>query len=127
MGLVEACDAHQDRFQRGILFLPESAKICQHHFEQTLRGTALSQPVGRTSTTPIERPSTHLDRCPGCDNRILQPAQKRIDTAAHFGLEHGRFRCPFAEQNKKDWDHPPSPMNARRIDSGYKTKPSATL
>src|SRR5207247_3248145 len=84
--------------------------------------TAPSQPVGRTSTTPIERPSTHLDRRPRCDHRILQPAQKRIDTAAHFGLEHGRFRCPFAEQNKKEWDHPPSPTNARRIDSGYKTK-----
>jgi hypothetical protein len=29
--------------------------------------------------------------------------QKKIDTAAQFGLEHGRFRCPFAEQNKEDW------------------------
>src|SRR5439155_15372857 len=97
------------RFQRGILFLPESARICQHHFKQTLRGTAPSQPVGRTSTTPIEPPSTHLDRCSRCDHRILQPAQKRIDTTARFSLEHGRFRCPFAEQNKKHWNHPPSP------------------
>jgi hypothetical protein len=54
--------------------------MCQHHFEHTLRGVAIIQ---------------------FCNLR-----QKKIDTAARFGLEHGRFRRPLAEQNKKDWNHP---------------------
>jgi len=111
MGLVEACDAHQYGFNVESCFYLNPQEYVNIIFEQTLRGMAPSQPVGRTAT-PIERPSTHLDRCPRCDHRIFQPAQKRIDTAAHFGLEHERFRCPFAEQNKKDWDHPPLPTNA---------------
>ena len=101
MGLVEACEAHQEGLNVESCFYLNPQEYVNIIFEQTLRGMAPSQPVGPIFTTPVERLSTHLDRCPCCDHRTLQPAQKRIDTAAHFGLEHGRFRCPFAEQNKK--------------------------
>ena len=101
MSLVEGCDAHQGGFHGGILFLSKSAKICQQHFEQTLRGVAIIQ---------------------FCNLR-----QKKIDTGARFGLEHGRFRRPFAEQNKKDWDHSPSPRTREGLIPGTKQNASATL
>src|SRR5437867_5064244 len=108
MGLVEACDAHQDGFNVESCFYLNLQRDVNIIFEQTLRGMAPSQPVGRTAT-PIERPSTHLDRCPVVIIEFCNLHQKKIDTAVHFRLKHGRFRCPFAEQNKEDWDHPSSP------------------
>jgi len=71
------------------LFLPESAKVCQHHFEQTLRGTGSVA----TGWADLYNAIAIIEFC--------NLHQKKIDTAAQFHLEQGRFRCPFAEQNKK--------------------------
>jgi hypothetical protein len=45
------------------LFLPESARICQHHFEQTLRGTG-SVATGWADLYNANRTTlTHMNRC----------------------------------------------------------------
>ena len=64
MGLVEVCDAHQDGFKVESCFYLNPQEHVNIILSRRCAAPALSQPVGRTSATPIERPSTHLDRCP---------------------------------------------------------------
>jgi hypothetical protein len=127
MGLVEACDAHQVGFNVESRFYLNPQEyvniILSRRYAARLCGNRLGGPLQRQSNVPpLTRTAASLRSSNFCNLH-----QKKIDTARRFDLEQGRFRCPFAEQNKKDWDHPPSPTNARRIDSGYKTNALATL
>jgi len=63
MGLVEACDAHQDGFKVESCFYLNPQEYVNIILSRRCAAPALSQPVGRTSTTPIERPLTHMNRC----------------------------------------------------------------
>jgi len=63
MGLVEACDAHQDGFNVESCFYLNPQEHVNIILSRRCAAPALSQPVGRTSATPIERPLTHMNRC----------------------------------------------------------------
>lgn len=126
MGLVEARDAHQDGFNVECCFYLNPPKYVNIILSRRCAARPCRKRLGgaqRRSNVPrltwTAAPVVIIEFC--------NLHQKKIDTAARFDLEQGRFRCPFAEQNKKDWDHPPSSTNARRIDSGYKTNALATL
>jgi hypothetical protein len=76
MGLVEACDAHQVGFNVESRFYLNPQEYVNIILSRRC-AAALWQPVGRTSTTPIERPSTHPDRCLVAVIEFLQPAPEK--------------------------------------------------
>src|SRR5437762_14206388 len=105
MGLVEACDAHQYGFNVESYFYLNRQEyvniILSRRCAARLRRNRLGGPLQRQSNAPrltwTAAPAVIIEFC--------NLYQKKIDTAARFALEQGRFRCPFAEQNKKHWNH----------------------